>query len=103
MLSRGNRYKAGNLLLKHLQSFSHDFSLTYSYKDKGLAQQRIAGYELLEVLLQVGARYLQLPDSWPPQWCDFSSTGGASGTTAGAAAPLVNMLEEALRDGKSGI
>ena len=34
--------------------------------------------------------------TWPPQWLNFGSTGGAGDFTAGAAAPPVNMLEEAL-------
>ena len=33
---------------------------------------------------------------WPPQCHNFDSTAGAGGFTAGAAAPAVNMLEEAL-------
>ena len=33
---------------------------------------------------------------WPPQCHKFGSTAGAGGFTAGAAAPAVNMLEEAL-------
>ena len=34
--------------------------------------------------------------AWPPQCHNFDSTAGAGGFTAGAAAPAVNMLEEAL-------
>ena len=34
--------------------------------------------------------------AWPPQCHNFYSTAGAGGFTAGAAAPAVNMLEEAL-------
>ena len=33
---------------------------------------------------------------WPPQCHNFASTAGAGSFTAGAAAPAVNMLEEAL-------
>ena len=33
---------------------------------------------------------------WPPQCHNFDSTAGAGGFTAGAAAPAVNMLKEAL-------
>ena len=33
---------------------------------------------------------------WPLQYYNFGSTAGAGGFTAGAAAPAVNMLEEAL-------
>ena len=33
---------------------------------------------------------------WPPQCYNFGSTAGAGGFTAEAAAPAVNMLEEAL-------
>ena len=33
---------------------------------------------------------------WPPQCNNFDSTAGAGVFTAGAAAPAVNMLEEAL-------
>ena len=34
--------------------------------------------------------------AWPPQCHNFDSTAGAGGFTAGAAAPAVNTLEEAL-------
>ena len=34
----------------------------------------------------------------PPQCHNFDSTAGAGGLTAGAAAPAVNMLEEALHE-----
>ena len=34
--------------------------------------------------------------AWPPQYQIFYSTAGAGGFTAGAAAPAVNMFEEAL-------
>ena len=34
---------------------------------------------------------------WPPQCHNFDSTAGAGGFTAGATAPAVNMLEEALK------
>ena len=37
--------------------------------------------------------------AWPPQCHNFDSTAGAGGFTAGAAAPAVNMLEEALAGG----
>ena len=36
---------------------------------------------------------------WPPQCHNFDSTEGAGGFTAGAAAPAVNMLGEALTKG----
>ena len=38
---------------------------------------------------------------WPPQCHNFDSTAGAGGFTAGAAAPAVNMLEEALQSAQS--
>ena len=38
---------------------------------------------------------------WPPQCHNFDSTAGAGGFTAGAAAPAVNMLEEALHGAPS--
>ena len=40
--------------------------------------------------------------AWPPQCHNFDSTAGAGGFTAGAAAPAVNMLEEALVGGGGG-
>ena len=55
---------------------------------------------LLRILpLEVGGMFLT-DLKWPPQWLNFWSTGGAGGTTAGAVAPPVNMLEEALPPGK---
>ena len=61
--------------------------------------QEIAGfllhYSSASVKTTVFNRYSE-DTARPPQCHNFDSTAGTGGLTAGAAAPAVNMLEEAL-------
>ena len=60
--------------------------------------QEVKGFSLQYSSTSMKNAYLNRYEdiTWPPQCRIFGSTAGAGGFTAGAAAPAVNMLEEAL-------
>ena len=98
----GQTFSAGDITCHKYSLFSY-FLVKYVYYHCELNynssnSQEIAGFPLHYSSGSVKTTFFNRYEDtvWPPQCHNFDSTAGAGGFTAGAAAPAVNMLEEAL-------
>ena len=99
----GRHFARGDYLPLTNTAYFHYFLVKYVYYHCELNynssnSQEIAGLPLHYSSGSVKTTFFNRYEDtvWPPQCHNFDSTAGAGGFTAGAAAPAVNMLEEAL-------